>query len=35
MNDVTDLPGLDVSTLAPSYLKVNKALGNITVSHFA
>ena len=29
MNDVTDLPGLTVSTAAPSYLKVEDA----TVSH--
>ena len=30
MNDVTDLPGLTVSTLAPRYLTVTSAL---TVSH--
>lgn len=30
MNDVTDLPGLTVSTAAPSYLKVDDPL---TVSH--
>lgn len=30
MNDVTDLPGLNVSTLAPSYIQVNDPLA---VSH--
>ena len=32
MNDVTDMPGLNVSSLAPSYLRVNDPAGNITVS---
>ena len=31
MNDVTDLPGLMVSSLAPSYLQVNASL---IVSHY-
>ena len=33
MNDVTDMPGLNVSSLAPSYFTVNRTVSNITVSH--
>ena len=32
MNDVTDLPGLNITSLAPLYLSVNDSVGNITVS---
>lgn len=33
MNDVTDLPGLNVTSLAPLYITVNDSVGNITVSN--
>ena len=32
MNDVTDLPGLTITSLAPLYLSVSDNVGNITVS---
>jgi len=32
MNDVTDLPGLNITSLAPLYLSVSDNVGNITVS---
>ncbi len=32
MNDVTELPGLNITSLAPLYLSVDDNLGNITVS---
>ncbi|KAL3148639.1 hypothetical protein ABBQ38_014062 [Trebouxia sp. C0009 RCD-2024] len=34
MNDVTDLPGLDVSTLAPSYIHVNDPLAAEVVASY-
>ena len=30
-NDVTDLPGLNITSLAAAYLTVNDTVGNITV----
>lgn len=35
MNDVTDLPGLNITSLAPLYLSVSDNVGNITVSQLA
>ncbi|DBA74581.1 TPA: hypothetical protein ACH3X2_009453 [Trebouxia sp. C0005] len=32
MNDVTDLPGLNITSLAPLYLSVNDSVGNITAA---
>ena len=31
-NDVTDLPGLNITSLASSYITVNDTIGNIMVS---
>ena len=31
MNDVTDLPGLNITSLAVAYITVNDTVGNITV----